>query len=461
MTRADADRAPAIAGSGDVSPGWRLALAGVVGLMGSALTMGLGPWTPEVPGIEEASSAGSSETRDAGEAVPADTLVLVGEMASPSAAGEATSGTSCPSPIVAEIRHVFRWHMNFPQDLRPGDTFRAVVAVPRPSAAREDGPGASDLTVLGAEIQARGRTTRAVRYRSPAGGGGSYFKPDGTPVGATRIPTPDGFRMTSRFDWGRFHPVRKEQRPHLGVDYALPHGETVRAVAPGTVSSVGRIAGLGLVVEVRHDARRSTRYAHLSRVEEGIAVGRSVQEGDALGRAGATGIATAPHLHFELLLDGRQQDPLLQERWGSSRRYAPPADLAAFASQRDRILEVLESGNPVDPSGARFATASSRPDGIPGTGVEAVLVRVRASVAHPEPERRSVARWPPPPEGDTPSAGAYRTSAAEPAARGTGHGADRRRAPAADPVCSLSGTVDPVTSERLLSPLTLAAPRER
>ncbi len=460
MTTVDADRAPATAGSGDVSPGQRLALAAVVGLVGSVLTMGLGPWTPDVPGVEGA-FAGSSGARSAGEAPSVDTLVLVGEMASASAAGEATSGTSCPSPIVAEIRHVFRWHMNFPHDLRPGDTFRAVVAIPRPSAAREDAPGASDLTVLGAEIQARGRTTRAVRYRSPAGEGGSYFRPDGTPVGATRIPTPDGFRMTSRFDWGRFHPVRKEQRPHLGVDYALPHGETVRAVAAGTVSSVARVAGLGLVVEVRHDARRSTRYAHLSSVEEGVSVGRSVQEGDALGRAGATGIATAPHLHFELLLDGRQQDPLLQERWRGSRRYGAPADLAAFVSQRDRILQVLESGSPVNPDGVGFAMASPRPEGVPGTGVEAVLVRVAASVAHPEPERRSVARWPPPPEGDAPSTGAFRPSDPGAADRGTTRAGSPPRAPAAQPVCSLSGTVDPGTTERLLSPLTLAGPGER
>jgi murein DD-endopeptidase MepM/ murein hydrolase activator NlpD len=381
-------------------------------------------------------------------------------MAPRSAAGGGTaSGTSCPSPIVAEIRHVFRWHMNFPHDLQPGNTFRAVVAVPRPQEVGEGAPGASDLTVLGAEIQARGHTTRAVRYRSPAGGRGGYFEPDGTPVGATRIPTPDGFRMTSRFNWGRFHPVRKEQRPHLGVDYALPYGETVRAVAPGTVSSVGRVAGLGLVVEVRHDARRSTRYAHLSSVEEGISAGRSVQEGDALGRAGATGIATAPHLHFELLLDGHQQDPFLQERRGASRRSGAPADLAAFADQRDRILHVLESGSPVDPAGARFATRSARPDGIPGAGVEAVLVRVAGSVSHPETERRGVARWPPSPAGDAPSASGFRPNGAGAEARATSPGDAPRRAP--EPVCSLSGTVDPGTSEALLSPLTLASPGER
>ncbi len=117
------------------------------------------------------------------------------------------------------------------------------------------------------------------------------------------------FVMVSSAYGFRFHPISGEYRFHSGVDLVASQGETVTAAAAGTVVFSGWNGGYGNQVEIRHDANTTTRYSHLS--ARFVHEGARVDSGEALGLAGATGHATGPHLHFEVVRFGEPVDPFV------------------------------------------------------------------------------------------------------------------------------------------------------
>jgi murein DD-endopeptidase MepM/ murein hydrolase activator NlpD len=114
--------------------------------------------------------------------------------------------------------------------------------------------------------------------------------------------------IASGFSRSRRHPVLHIRRPHLGVDVAAPRGTPITAPAPGRVTFVGRRFGYGLVVEIQHQGSVKTRYAHMKAAM--VREGAEVVRGDQIGTVGSSGITTGPHLHYEVLVNGRQVDPL-------------------------------------------------------------------------------------------------------------------------------------------------------
>jgi murein DD-endopeptidase MepM/ murein hydrolase activator NlpD len=115
-------------------------------------------------------------------------------------------------------------------------------------------------------------------------------------------------RLASGFSRSRRHPVLRIRRPHLGVDVAAPRGTPVTAPAAGKVSFVGRKFGFGLVVEMDHGGGVRSRYAHLT--ASMVKVGDEVAKDTFIATVGSSGITTGPHLHYEILVNGRQVDPL-------------------------------------------------------------------------------------------------------------------------------------------------------
>jgi murein DD-endopeptidase MepM/ murein hydrolase activator NlpD len=114
--------------------------------------------------------------------------------------------------------------------------------------------------------------------------------------------------IASRFSRARRHPLLHVIRPHLGVDVAAPRGTQITAPAPGRVSFVGRKFGFGLVVEIDHGNGVTTRYAHCGSAL--VSEGARVQHGVPIATVGTSGLSTGPHLHYEVLVNGRQVDPL-------------------------------------------------------------------------------------------------------------------------------------------------------
>ena len=118
-------------------------------------------------------------------------------------------------------------------------------------------------------------------------------------------------RVTSGFRLDRMHPILKRVLPHTGVDLAAGHGTPVYATADGSVTFAAARGGYGNLVEVTHPNGYSTRYAHLSRIAAGLYRGMPVRQGEVIGYVGASGLATGPHLHYEVRRKGQPVDPML------------------------------------------------------------------------------------------------------------------------------------------------------
>jgi murein DD-endopeptidase MepM/ murein hydrolase activator NlpD len=114
--------------------------------------------------------------------------------------------------------------------------------------------------------------------------------------------------LTSKFSLIRYHPILHENRPHEGIDITAAYGTKIIAPAAGRVIKVGYENGYGNMVVLDHGYGLETRYAHMS--HWAVKVGQSVKRGDLLGYVGSTGLSTGPHLHYEVLRDGRAVDPL-------------------------------------------------------------------------------------------------------------------------------------------------------
>ncbi|MDR2352861.1 MAG: M23 family metallopeptidase [Deltaproteobacteria bacterium] len=151
-------------------------------------------------------------------------------------------------------------------------------------------------------------------------------------------------RISSSFSHSRMHPIYKELRPHLGVDYAAPLGTPVSAVSDGTVKFSGRQNGYGLIVILSHTGGYETMYSHLSRISEGIVKGAKVSQGQVIGKVGATGTATGPHLDFRLKLNGEYKNPLVELPAQQGNSLAPEFKqefTTLVDNQRERLRTLL------------------------------------------------------------------------------------------------------------------------
>ena len=157
--------------------------------------------------------------------------------------------------------------------------------------------------------------------------------------------------LASRFSMARRHPVLRRVRPHLGVDVAAPRGTRVSAPAPGRVKFVGRKVGYGLVVELNHGEGITTRYAHLR--SSAVQVGEQVTRGEAIAAVGTSGLSTGPHLHYEVLVNGRQVDPL---------RFRFPDGSMSSSPAAARAEPAVPAPVPVPPAAAPSGEGSGTQD---------------------------------------------------------------------------------------------------
>lgn len=130
-------------------------------------------------------------------------------------------------------------------------------------------------------------------------------------------------RVTSAFGW-RSDPFDGARKFHGGVDIAMAYGVEVPAAEEGTVVAAGEQGRYGQTVVLEHPSGARTRYAHLSEI--GVRVGQMVEAGDPLGRAGRSGAATGPHLHFEVIVDSQRMDPLSAQARASIQELSRGAD---------------------------------------------------------------------------------------------------------------------------------------
>ena len=267
-----------------------------------------------------------------------DTIVVGGTIASNLYDAMNTSAkndlpASARQQLAWSLADVYEYRVDMSRDLQTGDEFKVIAErLVTPSGAVRIG------NVIGATFKLSGTIINAVRFASSSVSG-QYFDQNGKSMRAAFLRAPLEFRRISSVFGGREHPVLGGWRLHKGTDYAADRGTPVRAIGDGVVVRAGWGSGYGNVVEIRHRNGFVTRYGHLSRFN--VRAGQRVTIGQTVAYVGSTGLATGPHLHFEVLVDGQQRDPrtALKSTGGEP---VPAAERDSFVAMRDRLLASLE-----------------------------------------------------------------------------------------------------------------------
>jgi len=142
------------------------------------------------------------------------------------------------------------------------------------------------------------------------GGFYDYFNSDGKNVKKSLLKTPiDGARLSSNFGM-RKHPILGYNKLHKGVDFAAKSGTPIYAGGNGVIEFAGNNGGYGKYIRIRHNNEYKTAYAHLSKFKKGISKGARVNQGNIIGFVGSTGNSTGPHLHYEIIYQTKQINPM-------------------------------------------------------------------------------------------------------------------------------------------------------
>lgn len=239
--------------------------------------------------------------------------------------------------VIDKLASVFEHRVDLDDDLNAGDSVRVVVE------RRTDPEGTPrEARLLAASLTAGGRRVEAVRFRS-RGTSSDFFDGAGKSLREAFLRAPLAFRrVSSRFGM-RQHPVLGVWRMHAGTDYAAASGTPVRTVGDGVVLFAGWKGGYGNVLEIRHGNGYVSRYGHLRGFASGVRRGVRVTMGRTVGYVGTTGLSTAPHLHFELLVGGAQRDPGAALRRAST-DVIGRSERDAFEAMRARLLGRVADG---------------------------------------------------------------------------------------------------------------------
>lgn len=235
--------------------------------------------------------------------------------------------------LVMHMARVMAWSVDFYR-IEAGDRFWVLYAE---DYVGERSVGVSRIDAV--HFLHRGREYEAYRFVSDTING--YFDGDGNNMRKTFLRAPLEFgRISSRYSHSRLHPIHGDRRPHLGTDYAAPHGTPILAVGDGVITRTSYTRGNGNYVRIRHNAVYETQYLHMSRFATGMKPGVRVSQGDVIGYVGSTGLATGPHVCFRFWKNGQQVDHLRLEF--PSGDPLPDDFMDAFKVVRDSYKAELE-----------------------------------------------------------------------------------------------------------------------
>jgi murein DD-endopeptidase MepM/ murein hydrolase activator NlpD len=228
--------------------------------------------------------------------------------------------------MVGKLADLFKYDVDFVQDLREGDSFTVIY-----DDVYRDGVRYGEGNIIAAEFLNQGKRYTAYRFKKSDGSYGWYSE-DGRPIQKSFLRIPVDFtRISSTFSVARMHPILGRMRAHKGVDYAAPSGTPIHAAGDGVIKYHSWENGYGNFVVIQHDKNISTAYGHMSRFVKGQHVGEHVRQGEIIGYVGMTGLATGPHLHYEFRVGGVQRNP--QSVTLPKPEPLPAVQMARFKSQ--------------------------------------------------------------------------------------------------------------------------------
>ena len=203
--------------------------------------------------------------------------------------------------MVMKLANLFGWDIDFVLDIREGDRFFLLY-----EKVYRDGSFLRDGEIIGATFVNQGEKFQAIRF--DIDGQAQYFAPDGRNMRKAFLRAPLNFSyISSNFNPKRFHPILKRVKAHNGIDYKAPKGTPVYAAGDGKVIRSDYNKFNGHHVFIQHANNIVTKYLHFTK--RTVKKGQRVKQGQVIGYVGATGLAQAPHLHYEFLVNGVHRNP--------------------------------------------------------------------------------------------------------------------------------------------------------
>ena len=210
-----------------------------------------------------------------------------------------------PESVIMDLAYIFGWDIDFVFDIRANDKFRILYETPF-----VDGVKVSNGSILFAEFYNDNKRYSAIRFKGK-NKLWDYFDGEGNSLEKAFLRAPLDFTyVSSHFNPNRRHPILNKIRAHNGVDYAAKRNTPIRATGEGVIESVGWKSGYGRTVVIRHGGDISTLYAHMEKYESSLVKGSKIKQGQTIGYVGDSGLATAPHLHYEFKIGNKRSDPL-------------------------------------------------------------------------------------------------------------------------------------------------------
>ncbi len=249
-----------------------------------------------------------------------------------------------PDYIIAELTRVFSYDVDFQRQVKASDTFEVFYGNPL------TGSSAKRKVLHYAQLTLDGKTRTYYRYTT-ADGQTDYFDDNGRSAQKSLLKTPvSGAKLTSGFGMRR-HPLLGYSKMHTGVDFGVPQGTPIRAAGSGMVEIAGRHGAYGITVELRHNNKYETLYAHMSKLAAGIRRGSKVNQGQIIGYVGSTGRSTGPHLHYEVRMNDRAVNPTRIKAAGG--RQLAGKEVTKFKQLKQRVLAMMQQA----PSATQVAQA--------------------------------------------------------------------------------------------------------
>jgi len=205
--------------------------------------------------------------------------------------------------VIVNFAGIFGFEIDFQRDIRRGDIFQIVYD----KYVDDDGELQKNGDIIYAYMKNNGREIALYRFVDNKGIPG-YYRTNGKSIEKALMKTPiNGARLSSTFGM-RKHPILGYNKMHRGTDFAAPTGTPIMASGSGIIEQVGWNGAYGKYIRIKHNSKYKTAYAHLNGYARGIKKGAKVRQGQIIGYVGSTGRSTGPHLHYEVLVNGKRMN---------------------------------------------------------------------------------------------------------------------------------------------------------
>jgi murein DD-endopeptidase MepM/ murein hydrolase activator NlpD len=209
-----------------------------------------------------------------------------------------------PSAILSLIK-AYSYDVDFQRDIQPGNEIDVFFE----RYYRDNGEYSHDGEILFSSLSLNDRTINLYKY-TDNNGNNDFYNDEGRSVRKELLRTPLNVTKISSGFGMRKHPILGYSKMHKGVDFAAPIGTPIFAAGNGVIEEIGRKGAYGNYIRIRHNKSYSTAYAHASRFSKGLRRGAKVKQGEVIAYVGTTGRSTGPHLHYEVIVNNQQVNPL-------------------------------------------------------------------------------------------------------------------------------------------------------